>query len=272
LASGSARPLLMFRAILWVHTLRLWRYRYSLVNMALNTMLWLLVFLLGALMFLPREKLASAATIAFWGLSMWQIMSTTVWLVGGWAGFALVLGVFEEHMLLGVPLSAFFAGRVIPGMAVAWLGIGLVYFTMSEVLGYAVASPKDPLLLAYGLVLMVVMASSYGLCLAALSIRIGVPGVMLDIMNFAFFVVGGIATPVEALPDALRLVALMVPYSHAAEIVRCGAVGLPPHLGLGPELLVATVLACAMAFLASIAHELATAYARRNGIKGIGRM
>ncbi len=264
--------LLRTKAIIWLHTLRLWRYKYSVVNMAVNTMLWLTIFLLGALMFVPSHKLGEASTIAFWALAMWQIMSNSVWLIGGWTNFMVGTGLVEEHLLYGVSLPGFFAGRVIPGLAVSILGILLVYLVFYSILGTTLALVTHAVFLVIGIVALTIMATCYGLILSAISIRIGVPETLLDIGNFLVFIMGGIATPVKTLPGILKKIALFIPYSHAAELLRYGAAGIQPYIDLWLETVLTIVITVSMIALALYVYSLTILHVKKTGIRAVGRM
>ena len=85
------------KAVLWLHILRLWRYKFSFINNVFSIMLWITIFVLGALMFIPKEQMSYVAPITFWGIVMWNIMSNSVWFIGGWSWFFISQGFVEEH-------------------------------------------------------------------------------------------------------------------------------------------------------------------------------
>ena len=260
------------KAIVWLHVLRLWRYRYSFINMALNSTLWVTIFLLGALMFVPPEDLPSGMPLVFWGITMWTILSNSVWLVGAWTGFYISMGLVEEHMLVGISSSRVLVGRAIPGLSVSAAVILLIYYVLSSIVGVSRGIAEYPHLLVLGLSLLTVMALSYGLILSAISFRTGVPPVLLDIANFVVFIVGGIATPVSSLPPTLQKVAVLIPYSYPAEIVRYAAIGYKPFFALEVEVAVSVIVSAFMAALSLYLMRRSEEYIRRNGLKAIGRM
>ena len=47
------------KAVLFLHTIRLWRYKWSFLNMILSEAAWIFLFVLGALLFVPEEQLGT---------------------------------------------------------------------------------------------------------------------------------------------------------------------------------------------------------------------
>lgn len=260
------------RAMIWLHTLRLWRYRFTFLNNILTTILWLTIFVLGALMFVPKTQWDIMAPIALWGIIMWQFLSASVWYIGGWTWFFVSQGFVEEHLLTNTSPALVLVGRAIVGLSVTFASSLLVALVFTGLAGPRVLLINNVLYVVVGLVLLGVMTISYGLYLAALSFRIGIPGTLLDIANFVSFVLGGLVVPLSRLPSQLRVIALFIPYAHSAEIVRYGVRGLEPLLGLEMELALSTLIAVTMASTAYILFRYVLKHVRRYGVKAIGRM
>jgi ABC-2 type transport system permease protein len=270
---GLSERAYKLKAILYLHALRTWRYKYSFINGSINTMLWVTIFLLGAILFAKPEDLPRIAPVMFWGVSAWNIVSYTVLFIAGWTTWFLVTtGLVEEHFLHNTSLSTLLSGRLVSVVFESVIAIALVYFVLSSVVeGMDVVD--NPLFIVYGLACMVAMALGYGLVLSAAGLRLSIPGTLLDISNFVVFIVGGIATPIEMLPKPLRLVAIAIPYSHAAEVLRYGAVGIEPYLGLGLEAALSGILAAGMLAAGLLYYKyVEDRYVRIHGVKGIGRM
>ncbi len=259
-------------AIVWLHLLRLWRYKFSFLNSILTTILWLTIFVLGALMFIPKEQWSLMAPIALWGIIMWQFLSTSVWYIGGWTWFFVSQGFVEEHLLTNTSPAPVLVGRALVGLTITVSSSLLVALVFTGLTGPEVLLVDNILYVALGLVLLCTMTISYGLYLAALSFRIGIPGTLLDIANFVSFILGGLAVPLSKLPPQLRSIALIIPYAHPAEIVRYGVRGLEPYLGLETEILVSTIVALAMATIAYLLFKYILRHVRRYGVRAIGRM
>lgn len=260
-----------FLAIVWMHVLRMWRLKTSYVNTVINSSIWLFIFALSVFAFTPQERVPEVAPYVFWGMLMWSLMSYNVWFIAGWTWWFIGLGMVEEHLLTNTSPIPVLLARGVVGVSTAAMTVIVLSPIFYFIGGPAVYSVTHPAYLALGLATLYAMAASYALTLAALSFRMGVPGVVLDITNFlAFFV--GILTPPTYLPPALRAFSLAIPYTHAAELVRYGAAGAEPLLGAGAEPLIALSLSAAMAGAALVAHRLSLRAIRKYGVRGVGRM
>ncbi len=269
----SSKSLARLTAVIYLHSVRTWRYKYSFINSSINTMLWITIFLLGVIMFVPSRELPVVAPQVFWGITVWNIITYTVVYISGWTTWFLVsMGLVEEHILHGLDLPALLAGRLVTVLAESAIAVPLVYFVLRGVAG-PMKLVDSVGLLFYGLATAEAMALGYALILATLALRLSIPGPMLDITNFILFVIGGIAAPVARLPAPLRVVAILTPYSHAAEIVRYAATRTMPYLGLLAEVLISGALAIAMPAAAYIFYRFVEKhYLRRYGVRGVGRM
>ncbi|RLI25920.1 hypothetical protein DRO58_05940 [Candidatus Bathyarchaeota archaeon] len=260
------------KAILWLHLLRLWRYRVSLLNSALSTNLWILLFLLGALMFTPSHTMAETVSVAFWGIVMWSIISNVVSLISGWTRFYLSQGFVEEHMLADTSPFLVLLCRPITGLSMSLLTVAFIYFIIEALSAIPIAAAVEPIILVLGILFLMAMSTSIGLILAALSFRIGVPGMFVEILNFTLLIVGGLMAPIANLPDYLRSIAVFIPFSYPAELIRLGVAGLKPWLPLDVLISISSALCITVSLLAFIVMVWMEDHVRRHGLRAIGRM
>ncbi|BEP17230.1 hypothetical protein PYJP_05820 [Pyrofollis japonicus] len=269
----ASTRLARLKAILYLHALRTWRYKYSFINSSINMLLWITILILGVIMFVPSEELGSVVPNLFWGIVVWNMISYTVIYVAGWTTWFLVAtGLIEEHILHNTRLSMLLMGRLITVAAELAIAVPLVYAVLGSIAGHQHLI-TNPLLLVYGAAAAEAMALGYALTISALGLRLNIPGTLLDVVNFLLFIIGGIAAPIVRLPEPLRIVAILTPYSHAAEVVRYAATGTRPYLGLWVEIVVSGVLAAALLTTGIIVYRLVEdRYIRRYGVRGLGRM
>ena len=260
------------RAVIWLHILRLWRYKISFLNMALSITLWILLFLLGALMFTPKGELFKAIPIVFWGIIMWNIMSNTISLISGWTWYYLSQGFVEEHILTDTSPFLVLVGRSITGLCLSALAIIFIYITLSGLGGSPIITIMDPFSLTLGILTLTLMSMSVGLILAALSFKTGVQQMFIEMLNFIILMVGGIMAPLSKLPRFLVYVAILIPFSHSAELVRFGAAGIKPWTS--PTVIVPLSLILTASFLAIsiLTIKRIEMHIRISGLKAMGRM
>lgn len=260
------------KAIVWLHTLRLWRYRTSLINSALSTTFWILLFLLGAIMFTPSQRVAETVSAAFWGIAMWSIISNIVNLISGWTRFYLSQGFVEEHMLMDTSPFLVLLCRPITGLSASLLTVAFTYFTIEALNAIPITAATEPFILTLGIVFLIIMSTSIGLILAALSFRTGVPGMFIEILNFTLLIVGGLTVPIANIPGYLRSIAVFIPFSYPAELVRFGAAGLRTWLPIETLISVSSGLCLAISTSAFIAVRWMEKHMRKMGLRAIGRM
>ncbi len=262
----------VLKAILWLHLIRLSRFKYSFINMIIVDMLWYMIFLLGALTFVEPSRFAEVSAITFWGIIAWSLMNNSVWLVSGWTWFVLAMRLVDEHMLHNVNPIAFIAGRIVTVASVTAASVPLVALILTATIGLHIPWPANPLVLVAGFLLMAAYSLLYSIILAALSLRTSIPGPMLDITNIFMYIIGGFGVPVSMMPRYLRSAALLVPYTHAAELIRLGALGTHPYLGVGTEAAASLAYLAAMLAAAYLVSARVTRYIRIHGARAIGRM
>jgi len=260
------------KAVIWLHILRLWRYKFSFINNVFSIMLWITIFVLGALMFIPKEQMSYVAPITFWGIVMWNIMSNSVWFIGGWSWFFISQGFVEEHIIVNTKPSLVFAGRVLTGLSITLLASFTLYLIFSGMFGTDLLKIYNLEYLVLGLLCVLIISVSYSLILAAISFRIGVPGTAIDIVNFLILIIGGIIAPVSKLPEPIRVIAIMLPYSHPAELVRYGVAGINPILGIEGETIISPLIAVLFVILAITLFNNVEKRIRKHGVKAVGRM
>ena len=268
----STRLIREARAMLWLHLKRAVRYKYGLVNWGVIEFLYMAIYMLGALAFSSRSEWPQVSRYVFWGILAWSLVSTPTWTIGNWTRFYVNMGLWEQHELAQASHSLFLGLRIIPALITGVIGSLSAYLFIIATVGVNLAVKGSAILLAAMLLLLVVQAATYGLLLSYLSLLTSTPGPMLDVFNLLLFIVGGIGVPVASLPREARYIALVTPYSHAAELIRWTAMGTPPYLGVAGELLAGLATTAGLMATAYLVRVKAYKTARANGVKGIGRM
>ena len=261
-----------FKAIIWLHLLRLSRYKYGFINMILIDTMWYMIFILGALMFVPRGEFIEASLITFWGIMLWIMLNNWVWLISGWTWFALAAGLVDEHIIHNVNPLVFIGGRFITASLITTITLPIVMTIFSLMIGPTILTMYNVVYVVLGILLMLVYATLYAINLVAISLRTSIPGVMLDVSTIFLYIGGGLGVPVYKMPSILRYISLSIPYTHAAEITRYGVLGIEPYIGLYNEIIVSTMYLSVLLIITYIIVKRVTEYVRKHGARAIGVM
>jgi len=261
------RALVRAKAVLWLHTIRLWRYRWSFLNMILSEAAWIFLFVLGALLFVPSEQLGVAVKAAFWTIVAWSVISNFSSLVGAWMNFFISLGMVEEHLVHGFSPFKALLGRLITGSSVIVASLLFMAALVGGAFHVNLLAIDSVGLLTIGMILLAAEGLSYGFTVAAISMRTSVPHNLLDILNLGF--VGILMVPVQALPEGARLAYLCIPYVAPAHLVKVATGSMPPVL-MAEALAISALETAAMLAAAALAMRSVETWVRRNGVRAIG--
>ncbi|MEM1516180.1 MAG: hypothetical protein QXW88_01530 [Thermofilum sp.] len=242
------------RAVLWLHSLRLRKYVLSLFSNALTDALWALIPIVGAL---AVGRQSSVAEI-FWAMVAWMVIANSAWLIGGWLEYAALLGVLEYHVHASVSPLALAAGRVVTLLASVSISSAIVIAPLA-LLGLAPAA-ADTWSLAASLALLLAQAVAYGVLLAAVSVKVGVPSALLDIASLAQL--GLLLLPLN--PEHIGALSL-IPLLGPAYLARYSA--RTAHAS--PLLAHAAAVAAAIMLLALLAEKWSSKLIAQRGFRAV---
>ena len=255
------------KAVLWLHTLRLWRYKWSFLNMILSYVVWMLLLMLGILLFVPHELLGETVKAAFWTILAWNIISQFSSLIGGWMRFFISIGMVEEHILRGMSPFKVIVGRVIPSFSMIVMSQLFIAVLLNGMFKIDVLVVNDPPLLALSFMMLMVESLSYGIVIAAISMRTSIPHAMLEILNFA--IVGLLMIPANMLPSGLNILYLTIPYIAPAHLMKIATLRGMNMLYL-EALTIALIESSAFSITAMCSIIKSEKWIRKNGVKAIG--
>ncbi len=235
------RPML---AVLEREVLKLVRQRGRLVSSMVRPLLWLLV--IGAGLGAIQGKLADSSYQAF--------------LVPGVLGMTLLFGgmlaalstVYDKEsgvmrMLVIAPIEHYWI-VLAKALAATFSGLlqALMLLILLALLGYVSPRLSFPLL-AVGLCGTALACASLGMLVAAWSRTLDNYATMMNLVIFPVFFLSGSLYPVQQLPDALRIVATLNPYTHGVDVLKHAAVA-GSFVSFGPDFDVGLDLAVLLGF------------------------
>ncbi|MCS7103147.1 MAG: hypothetical protein NZ992_04600 [Candidatus Korarchaeum sp.] len=255
------------RAVIWLHIIRFWRYKYSFMSMVVSNAMWILLLILGVLLFVPEGELVYALRSSYWTIACWSVISGFSSLVGGWTNFFISLGMVEEHLLSGVSPFFVIGGRMIIAMIISIVTLAFMGVLTQSIFSVDILSSGNPHLMALSFTIVALESLAYSLTVSALAMRMNVSEHFLELINFA--VVGLLIIPLKSLPERARLFYLTIPYVAPTYMLKCSIGAEDPslfHLALAISLL-ETVL---LWLISLLAMRMTEKYIMENCVRAIG--
>jgi ABC-2 type transport system permease protein len=245
-------------AVLEREVLKLLRQRGRLLSSMVRPLLWLLV--IGAGIGAIHGKLGDSSYQAY--------------LVPGVLGMTLLFGgilaalstVYDKEsgvmrMLVIAPIEHYWIvfAKALGATFAALLQAAILLFLLA-LLGYLSAQVSIPLLLA-GLIGTALACASLGMLIAAWSRTLDNYATMMNLVIFPVFFLSGSLYPVQQLPQALRIVASVNPYTHGVDVLRHAAVA-GSSVSFGPDFSLGVDLAVLFGFSAAALAVAAARFSR----------
>ncbi len=219
------------KAIVWLHLTRLYRYKLSFVGLVLSNLMWVLLYVLGMLLFISPGQFNEAVKASFWSIVGWILLSNFSSLVGGWTNFFISLHMVEEHLLRDTSPFSVLLGRGVTAIIMAAASATFMGLVFGALFSVNVLEVYSPLLFSAGMVMLTVQALSYGIIIAALSMRTSISYGFLEIASFVM--VGLFIVPVQVIPEGGRLLFLSVPFVSPVHLLKVAAGAASGYMTVG---------------------------------------
>ena len=147
-------------------------------------------------------------------------------------------GVMRMLIIAPLPRAVVLLARTL-GAALIGICQALLLMLILLALGY-LGVPRDPALLALGLVAQALVCASLGTLIAVFSKALEDFAVIMNFVIFPVFFLSGALYPIEHLPGVLKAVALANPFSYGVDLLKhaLGAEALfDPDFSVGKDLL-----------------------------------
>jgi len=228
---GIRARLLEAWAAAWLGVKIYFRYPAWIVADIVTTPIWLIVFILPILLFLPRDMWGNPETLNFffWAMVMWGIVSSGFWSFGNTIRWEQEAGTIEQLFLTNASRAVVFARRIFSNLITITIDTAytaVVFTLLFEVPLYF----RNPLGVAAALLVGLLSAAGFGLTYGALVLRFKNVGPLNNVLQFIILGLCGIFVPITVLPEPLRAVAMALPYTYVADLVRHEAMGAPTLL------------------------------------------
>lgn len=226
------------------------RYPMWIISDLVASPLWLLLFIIPMLLFLPPEKWGDTTTYQYfyWGMVFFDIISTSLWSFGNAIRREQEMGTLEYLFLSNANRIVLFATRFTTRLLSTSLSIVYLAALMWIMFGVQI-TVHDQLLLLFSLILSLFVASGFGALYGAAVLKLKQTGPLSNILQFVLIGVSGIFFPVNRLPPQLQILAYASPFTYCIDLARCAAINTPTLLPLWQEVLLVLSLAIIMNLL-----------------------
>jgi len=220
------------------------RYTAWFIADLITTPIWILVFLLPILMFLPKEQWNNPTTINFffWAMVMWDIVGAGLWSFGQAIRREQQTGTLEFLFLTNANRIIMFTRSIFTR------GLELIIMFAYMAIVFKLLFSVDIILrnilgVIFILTLGLLIAMGFGEIYGALVLRFKNIGPVTNILEFVILGISGIFFPISRLPDQIRLISLLSPFTYIAEMTRYMAMGIETYLDPGFELILMILMA-----------------------------
>lgn len=196
--------------------------------------LWILLFTLPVTLFTdPGSEPGFLSTQIFTGIMVFLFYSAATW---DWAAeirWMINDGRLEYYIASGSGFLPHYLGIMPISFTWVFLSLGVTYLLLSLVLTPPVLVIRNWVLFLYGFTLLIMTLLGYALILGGTILSAGASGAIIEFLGFILPVATGGLTPLVRLPQQLRILALVTPFSYPAELLRHSLLGTPLVLSIG---------------------------------------
>lgn len=208
------------------------RYPISYVASMLEIFLWLLSFAIFVLMLLgakTQEHVVIGNLIAY-GFASYILFNAMTSQIGFGIYRLQRRGTLEQILLTPIPywtLPFGLAGSTLIS-SMAFIGITIIAFTFSIGIPIIINNPLTSFLGVIGLFLMMY---GFALFFAGLMIRTKRAGWgLVQAIQFTYMLFCGAFYPFNSIPENMRIISMLIPFSYGVDIFRTSLVGIEPEL------------------------------------------
>jgi len=190
---------------------------FSLIGLAF----WLILLILPITLFArPDFAPSTIAAYIFCGILVFNVYSIATW---DWA--------WEMRLLINNNVLEYIivSGRSPLVVYMGMIPVSLFWVSIITVIGYLVVSAfiapprlivNDIGILMLSILIFLIVVFSYALLLAVVILISGTSGAIIEVFSWILPLATGGFTPLSYLPEPIRFIALLTPFSYPAEMIR----------------------------------------------------
>ncbi len=229
------------------------RYTAWFIADLITTPIWILVFILPMLMFLPKEQWSNPTTLNFffWAMIIWDIVGAGLWSFGGAIRREQETGTIEFLFLTNANRIIMFTRSIFTRgleLIIMFIYMSIVFKLLFGIDIILINLPGLILVLLLGLLVAMGFGEIYG----ALVLRFKNVGPVTNIIEFVILGISGIFFPISKLPKQLITISLLSPFTYIAEMTRYMTMGIKTYIDPHIEMIIIILMAVLFNLIGSL--------------------
>ena len=228
---------------LWKEFKEYSRYPLWFISDMIALPMWLLFFMLPAMLFVPEEELTDGFFYRnfYWGWIFLVLIYTSLRVVGMSIRREQINGTLELLFSTNANRIILFIGRAGPlllDVLITSAYTAVVFHTAFHV----TLTPINPVLTLYSLAMLVIITIGFSTLYGAAILKFKEPAILTNLLQIALIFLTGAFFPIKNL-GILSYVSLAIPLTYAIDLARHAALGTPSLIDERLEILLVFFLA-----------------------------
>ncbi|MCP8303854.1 MAG: ABC transporter permease [archaeon] len=243
------------------------RYPEWLLSELIDSILYLTMFLIGVLIFLPNFSSAQgslAVNSLVWGFVFMVNFGYAIWNLGFSLQGENRTGTLEQVFLTPTSRLAFIVGAGLQSFATGALLITILLPLINLFMGIPIIV-QDVALLMVSYTIMIIMMLGFGIIFASLILLLRTPEGIGSLTYFLVMILASVFVPATTLQEPLRTIVSLFPLTYPIDMIRHSAIGTPTLFEPIFELVLTGMISVGMFFFGLLTFRLIERRLKREG-------
>ncbi|MCP8318608.1 MAG: ABC transporter permease [Candidatus Methylarchaceae archaeon HK01B] len=205
------------------------RYPEWLLSELIDSILYLTMFLIGAMIFLPNfSNLQGSLAVnsLVWGFVFMVNFGYAIWNLGFSLQGENRTGTLEQVFLTPTSRLAFIVGTGLQSFVTGALLITILLPLINLLMGIPIIV-QDVALLMVSYSIMIIMMLGFGIIFASLILLLRTPEGIGSLTYFLVMILASVFVPATTLQEPLRTIVSLFPLTYPIDMIRYSAIGTP---------------------------------------------
>ena len=218
------------------------RYPINFVADFAELALWIMVFYLPILLFLPKSgdfAGVSPALFTLWGFFIYLFISDTIWTIAGGLRYDQITGILEQNFLTPINEFLYPLARLIR-IFIRDFPIMLTFPIIFWVVTGEFLAKNIPLAL-YILAISIIGLIGFGYLYAGFVISMKRSAMSANVIQFIVMIFSAVFYPFRSLPESMLVISKLLPFSYYIDLFRTTMIGIEPEL-IEKEIIIGNII------------------------------